>query len=355
MKKLLIPLVVVIVLAVVSGGSAAPALKCGDKAPAIKVGKWVKGGPITTLDPAKIYVIEFWATWCGPCRQSIPHLTELAKKYKDKVTFAGISIWEKPGTDVAAFVKNMGSKMDYNVATDTSNDYMAGAWMTAAGERGIPTAFVVGKQNKILWIGHPMGDLDNVLGQAIEGKFDAAAFAEKRAKEQALEQKRTEMATEVEGLMKQGKSREALDKLDKYIATDADFENMVADVRVKLLYATDEAAGYAYVRKLADGAFKDNPYALAWLAGSVVDESYKHKSPDYDLAVSVGTRAVELTRAQDAYILSQMADIYAKKGDIDKAIESLESAVKVASSDKEWPKEAVDQLKNMLQELKGKK
>ncbi len=178
---------------------------------------------------------------------------------------------------------------------------------------------------------------------------------EKRAKEQALEQKRTGMATEVEGLMKQGKSREALDKLDKYIATDADFENMVADVRVKLLYATDEAAGYAYVRKLADGAFKDNPYALAWLAGSVVDESYKHKSPDYDLAVSVGTRAVELTRAQDAYILSQMADIYAKKGDIDKAIESLESAVKVASSDKEWPKEAVDQLKNMLQELKGKK
>jgi len=355
MKKLLMPLVVVVGLAVASGGLAAPALKCGDKAPAFKVGKWVKGGPITKLDPAKIYVIEFWATWCGPCKQSIPHLTDLAKKYKDKVTFVGVSVWERPGADVAAFVKSMGSKMDYNVATDTSNNYMAGAWMAAAGERGIPAAFVVGKENKILWIGHPMGDLDSVLAQVIEGKFDSAAFAEKRAKELALEEKRTETATEVETLIKQGKSKEALDKLDKYIATDAEFENMAADVRVKLLYATDEAAGYAYVRKLAEGPFKDNPYALTWLAGSVVDDSYKHKSPDYDLAVSVGSRAVELTKAQDAYILSRMAEIYAKKGDIDKAVESLESAVKVASSDKDWPKEAVDQLKSMLQEIKDKR
>lgn len=355
MKKLLMPLVVIIGIIVASGAFSAPALKCGDKAPALKVGKWVKGGPITTLDPAKIYVIEFWATWCGPCKQSIPHLTELAKKYKDKVTFAGVSIWERPGADVAAFVKSMGAKMDYNVATDTSNNYMAGAWMAAAGERGIPTAFVVGKQNKILWIGHPMGDLDNVLGQVIEGKFDAAAFAEKRAKEMALEEKRTETATEVEGLMKQGKSKEALDKLDKYIAKDPEFENMVADIRVKLLYATDESAGYAYVRKLASGPFKDNPYALAWLAGSIADDSYKHKSPDYDLAVSVGTRAVELTKAQDAYILSQMADIYAKKGDVDKAIEAQQTAVNVASADNEWPKEAVDQLKTRLQELKDKK
>ncbi len=354
MKKLVIPLVVIVWLAIASSALAAPTLKVGDKAPPIKVGKWIKGEPITKLEADKVYVIEFWATWCGPCKMSIPHLTELAKKYKGKVTFAGISIWERGG-DVAAFVKNMGDKMDYNVATDASNDYMANAWMAAAGQRGIPSAFVIGKDNKILWIGHPMGDLDKVLGQVLEGKYNAAAFAEERAKEQALEQKRNEMSTEIDGLMKQGKSKEALDKLDKYVATDAGFENDVADMRVKLLYATDEAAGYAYVRKLAEGPFKDNPNALAWLAGSIIDDRYKHKAPDYALAVSVGKRAVELTKAQDAYILSRMADIYDVSGNIDKAIESQESAVKIASGDKEWPKDAVDQLKTRLQELKDKK
>jgi thiol-disulfide isomerase/thioredoxin len=354
MKRLLIPLIVIIGLAAASSVIGAPILKVGDKAPAIKVGKWVKGDAITKLDPAKAYVIEFWATWCGPCKQSIPHLTELAKKYKGKVTFAGISVWEHGG-DVAAFVKSMGDKMNYSVATDASNEYMANAWMAAAGEHGIPCAFVVGKGNKVLWIGHPMGDLDKVLGQVVEGKYDAKAFGEQRAKDQALEQKRNELATEIEGMMKQGKSKEALDKLDKYLATDTDFEEDVADVRVKLLYATDETAGYAYVRKLAEGPFKDNPYALTWLAGSVIDTTYKLKSPDYDLAVSLGTRAVELSKAQDAYILSKMADVYDRKGNIDKAIESQESAVKIASGDKEWPKDAVDQLKTRLQELKDKK
>lgn len=229
MKRLLFPLVVAIGLAAASSAFAAPTLKVGDKAPALKVGKWVKGDPITKLDPAKVYVIEFWATWCGPCKQSIPHLTELAKKYKGKVTFAGISVWERG--DVPAFVKSMGAKMDYSVATDASNDHMANAWMAAAGEHGIPSAFVVGKDNKILWIGHPMDprrDLDKVLGEVIAGKYDAAAFAEQRGKEQTLEQKRGEVRTEVDALIKQNKPKEALDKLDKYIAQDAGFEMDIA-------------------------------------------------------------------------------------------------------------------------------
>jgi len=352
MRKLSIPLVIIVGLAIASSAFAAASLKVGDKAPAIKVRTWVKGGPISKLEPGKIYVVEFWATWCGPCKQSIPHLTELAKKYKDKVTFIGVSIWERG--DVPSFVKSMGDKMDYNVATD-ADDYMANNWMAAAGERGIPAAFVVGKDGKIQWIGHLMGDLDKVLGQIVAGKYDCAAYAAERAKEQAAEQKRVEVRTEVEGLIKQNKPKEALDKLDKYIAQDADFEMDVVPLKVQLLYQTDEAAGYAYVRKMGEGPFKDNPNALTWLASSIVDEGRKLKAPDYALAVSLGTRAVELSKAQDAYILNRMADIYDRKGDVDKAIESQESAVKVASSDKEWPKEAVDELKARLQELKDKK
>src|SRR6476661_7319275 len=69
------------------------ALVVGDPAPKITVSKWVKGTPVANFEKGKLYVVEFWATWCGPCKVSIPHLTELAKQYKN-VKFIGVSIWE---------------------------------------------------------------------------------------------------------------------------------------------------------------------------------------------------------------------------------------------------------------------
>src|ERR1043166_6557257 len=59
-------------------------LNVGDPAPALGVSSFVKGDKVEKFEPGKTYVVEFWATWCGPCKQSIPHLTELAHKYKDK-------------------------------------------------------------------------------------------------------------------------------------------------------------------------------------------------------------------------------------------------------------------------------
>ena len=59
----------------------AASLSVGDAAPALKASKWVKGGAVAKLEADKTYVVEFWATWCGPCRVSIPHLTEMAHKY----------------------------------------------------------------------------------------------------------------------------------------------------------------------------------------------------------------------------------------------------------------------------------
>src|SRR5438270_205078 len=77
------------VLAAPNPAAAAPedppvSLKVGDPAPPLQVGKWLKAGPINQLDKGKIYVIECWATWCGPCIAAMPHVTQLQAKYKDK-------------------------------------------------------------------------------------------------------------------------------------------------------------------------------------------------------------------------------------------------------------------------------
>ena len=67
------------------------AASIGDPAPKIEAKKWVQGGPVEIKD-GQVTVIEFWATWCPPCRASIPHINELYKQFKDKnVAFVGVS------------------------------------------------------------------------------------------------------------------------------------------------------------------------------------------------------------------------------------------------------------------------
>jgi thiol-disulfide isomerase/thioredoxin len=194
---------------------AADTLSIGDSAPALKASKWVKGEAVPKLEPDKAYVVEFWATWCGPCKVSIPHLTEMAHKFP-KVTFIGMDVWERAADKDAAvkkFVDQMGDKMDYHVAMDTEDTFMADNWMKAAGQNGIPAAFLV-SGGKIVWIGHPMGGLEQAIEEVAAGNFDIEK-AKKRAaaakKVEAFYRKAMQGGDQAE-LAKEGKELEALDK-----------------------------------------------------------------------------------------------------------------------------------------------
>ena len=133
MKSILLSLSAVLLL-------SSHAAELGDPAAELKIAKWVKGEPVQISDGGEkqIYVVEFWATWCPPCRTSIPHLTEVQNRFKDKnVTIIGVT--DEKESVVKPFVNDLGSKMDYRVAIDegaTSQGYMK-----AYGINGIPHAF----------------------------------------------------------------------------------------------------------------------------------------------------------------------------------------------------------------------
>src|SRR5688572_14083984 len=99
-------------------GAKAAALNVGDPAPKLAIAKWAQGEPVKEFDSSKVYVVEFWATWCGPCIKSIPHLNELHEKFKDKgLVVIGQNLGENEGK-VAPFIEKMGDKMTYRVAIE---------------------------------------------------------------------------------------------------------------------------------------------------------------------------------------------------------------------------------------------
>lgn len=138
----------------------ADAPKVGAAPPEIKAAGYINGADGLSLASlkGKVVVVEFWATWCPPCRKSIPHLIELHEKHKDKgLTIIGLS---DEGKDVVApFAEKM--KMTYVVGfgSQSGGDY---------GVKGIPTAFVVGADGKLVWSGHPMqGDFEKAIEEAL--------------------------------------------------------------------------------------------------------------------------------------------------------------------------------------------
>jgi thiol-disulfide isomerase/thioredoxin len=162
---------------------ASPTLKMGDAAPEFKVTQWYKGGPVT-LEADKTYIVECWATWCGPCVAAFPHLSEIAKANEGKITVIGVNVWErKKPEEVKTFVETQGDKMSYLVAADGENA-IATHWLKAAGRNGIPCAFVVSK-GKIAWIGHPASLKQELLTSIIDGTCDIAALAKAKEKEDA--------------------------------------------------------------------------------------------------------------------------------------------------------------------------
>ncbi|MGE3127536.1 MAG: redoxin family protein [Fimbriimonadaceae bacterium] len=335
-------------------------LTIGSDAPELKVEKWVKGEPVKKFEAGKVYVVEFWATWCGPCKESIPHITEMAKEHKD-ATFIGVSIWENPEAKdnahiakVEKFVSDMGSKMDYVVAADGFEGAMAKSWMEAAKQNGIPTAFIVDGKGKIAWIGHPM-ELDSVIGKVVAGTYDSATAAKQMEEEMKMEQEREMLFQPLSEAMANNDHEAVIKEIDKIIAKDPMYEMNLASVKFESMLRANEAEAYKYGDKLAEGLFKTNPMALNNIAWAVVSDIFPELAqPDLAKALAWAEKADKLSENKNPYIVDTLAYVWFRKGDMKKAIEIQTRAVKLAEADSEFDAITLTEMKERLEEFKKK-
>ncbi len=330
-----------------SAQEAAPkaTLKVGDPAPALQPSGWLQGEPVTAFEKDKIYVVEFWATWCPPCRASIPHLNELQNKLKDKgVVVIGQNCWERQSREeVVAFVKELGEKMTYRVASDASNT-MAQAWMVAAGAEGIPTAFVVDKAGRLAWIGHPLNGLDKVLDALLAGTFDPQAAAAERAREEAAQAQVQGLSEKLGQAVAEKKWDEALgiaDEIKKAVPAEAAVS--VDFMRFNLLLGKqDGKAALALARQLS--AASENPRLLNELAWALATAT-AFAERDLELAHTLAARANRAVEGKDGAILDTFARVVFLQGDKAQAVTLQEQAV-AQTPDEEQKKELEATLKS---------
>jgi thiol-disulfide isomerase/thioredoxin len=295
-----------------------PELFIGSKAPELQIAKFVKGDSVQQFEEGKVYVVEFWATWCGPCIAAFPHLTDLQEQYADKAQFIGVNVWE--GVDdqaariekVESFVADQGERMGYTVAVENGSG-MADTWMTPAGQNGIPAAFIVDGSGNIAWVGHPM-TMDEPLENIIAGDFNAeTAIAD--YKKQSL------MMAGYQMFMQGVQS-----------GTNMEQTTMVAKMLVK-------------------DYFQDEPGALNAVAWTLLTaENDEINDHHYEIAYHAAKRASEVTEWKEWMILDTFALAAHKNGKHKEAVKWQSKAIELAPADNS---EAIADLEASLEKYQA--
>ncbi|HEX4860287.1 MAG TPA: TlpA disulfide reductase family protein [Rhizomicrobium sp.] len=164
--------------------AAADYLKVGDPAPVLHPTVWIKGDPVARYEKGRVYVVDFWATWCLPCVAAMPHLTELQASHRRELTVVSVNVLEAAmghgdEASVRAFVAKGDPAMDFTVAMDDPfKQPMFNQWMVAAGLCCLPNIVIVDGNGKIAWMGNTGEDkaypFDDALKDVLSGKVDAA-------------------------------------------------------------------------------------------------------------------------------------------------------------------------------------
>ncbi|MEY4567194.1 MAG: Thiol-disulfide oxidoreductase ResA [Planctomycetota bacterium] len=363
-------------------------LTVGSKAPSLDVEHWVQNGkgkfkPVKKFEDGKVYVVEFWATWCGPCIASMPHLSELQTNYADKGVQI-VSISDEDLETVETFLKREvnapakeeegddddkkeGDKEDKededSDAPKTYADVTAGYclttdpdgssqkdYMQAAQQNGIPTAFIVGKKGVIEWIGHPM-EMDEPLAAVVDDKWDRAAFvAEFKAKQEAQLK-----MSKLFGMLNAGKTKEAMKVIDSLIeeAKQPQEKRQFQMLKLQVLLQGDDKDAAADFSAVVLEDCADDPMMvnqISWAMVQMTEAGQLDNPSVLKAALKVASEAVEKADAESrAAIQDTLAHLHFLTGDIEKAIEVQKQAIEGAGE------EMKEELKAYLEKLESEK
>ncbi len=358
-------------IAVRAQDEPSPSLNIGDAAPALRVQGWVKGEPVERFEKGRVYVLEFWATWCRPCIAAMPHLSALAGEYKDKVTVLGIDVYQSKTLSlgkIRAFVDNMGSRMDFRVAAEDS-DLMVRGWLMDTGEKmhGIPRTMVVDGEGRLAWMGYPT-ELEEVLPRIVDNTWDLKEARATRNENRRLEALDDSLSFEFRGYLggeyKAGDRRKAdslLLWIDEIVKKEPKlkYAPLVALNTFSALLQTDPHRAYEFGKvAMVTRTYEDPDYHLFYGAIEIYRDSIRLPAEIYRFGIEAYQAELDHRLYVDgnsfARIYHEMGVCYWRANDRAKAIEAEQKAIDMLESEKRVAKSKLAALEKQLEEYKGK-
>nr|WP_276315597.1 TlpA disulfide reductase family protein [Mesorhizobium jarvisii] len=355
-------------------------LQIDSPAPSIKVENWLRGEPLTTFEPGKVYIIEFWATWCGPCVDGMSHLMQLQEKYRDSgVEIVGVAASEAaPTADEArskldAWLTEKFSNLNYRMAFDSTGE-MKKLWMEPSFSFTIPTSFVVDRDAHIAFIGGPT-KLDEVLPKVLNGSWRASDQAkaadreriekgETHAREKALKKP---IYDKLGPAMQTEDWKTALSAIEEGITLLPDnFDFRVTHAHLLLHKMRDMEAGLPVMRQFVRDAIDRESkhwiyYGLFLLFAPCFDYAGLPSAERFAMGEELSKHIVALPQGDGSKFMSypMVAQYYHKSGNKDRAIELVEQALKALDGPEpisnDLKQHLLPQLLQALANYKGEK
>ncbi|MCA1457297.1 TlpA family protein disulfide reductase [Bradyrhizobium sp. BRP22] len=321
------------------------ALGLESPAPPIKVENWLRGQPLTSFQPGKVYIVEFWATWCAPCVAALSDLVQLQEKYRDSgVEVVGIAALERAQTadkarsKLDAWLTEKLPNLNYRIGFDYIGE-MDKLWMDPSFSVGIPTSFVVDRDGHIAFIGFP-AKLADVLPKILSGSWRTSDEAKARDAERISEGKRTKpIFAKLTPAMKAQDWAKAVSVLEEAVAVlpdDVNFRVLHADLLLHKMH--DLQAGLPVMRQLVRDAI--NKKSEVWMAGAMRqlfdpanDNSHLPQAERFAMGKELSEHILAVNppqRGEGPRFLSYgaVAQYYYESGNKDRAIELVEVTLK---------------------------
>ena len=204
-------------------------------------------------------------------------------------------------------------------------------WMKAAGQNGIPAAFIVNGSGQVAWIGHPM-EMDKPLQKIMSGTWDLKAAREELRKGAQTGAAPRKVAGKFNSALRSGDPRKLVAAVDDLVADDAAEEASVFTYKLSALIKLDEQdKAFDYAQRLAKSELGRTPQGLNELAWTIIDPEagIKPNAKLVEFALETARRADAQSGGKDPMIADTLAKAFFDKGDVARAIETEERGLRL--------------------------
>jgi len=309
-----------------------PPIQPGARVSFPSLAAWVKGTPITSFTPGKVYVFEFFTTSCSHCKEFAELITRLARTYGAQgAEFIAVTDEEAPIVKAWLELPGKLNEVPYSVVSDPDRSAMI--TLQNGTFRNFNPRFFVIKNGIVQWFGHPK-DAEEPIAKVVAGTWDPETVRAAAITDSTVSRGKDLLDRVARECDKTGDWTPMFAAVDAVRAAIPERAGQYDAQRFVIMIGLGDMpdAGYEFGRRIAK-EYAQDMLTTRSLARAILSSPYA-KRRDIDFAMELAVTADTLAKGEDARAADTLGLAWFSKGNREKAIENAERAVKLEKDQK---------------------